>query len=140
MRGWNSKTRLPDHFLNHYPCNLQVKMDVFLGSARDAPECPKIWLRRLGSANKKLNTTKWVFQASDGQIWTRGFPGGVPTMWSTRPAPTHMPSRPLVIGPSAHTVHRTAHSAWHVFSCPQGTKTHAKQNALCGGQCGPRAQ
>ena len=59
---------------------------------------------------------------------------------SRRPAPTHMPSRPLVIGPPAHTVHRTAHSAWHVFSCPQGTKTHAKQNALCGGQYGPEAQ
>ena len=51
-------------------------------SARDAPECPKIWLRRLYPANKKLNTTKWVFQASDGQIWTRGFPGWVPTMWA----------------------------------------------------------
>ena len=53
-----------------------------LRSARDAPECPKIWLRRLYPANKKLNTTKWVFQASDGQIWTRGFPGWVPTMWA----------------------------------------------------------
>ena len=46
----------------------------FPGSTQGAPERPEIWLRRLSPANKKVQTTKWVFQASDGQIWTRGFP------------------------------------------------------------------
>ena len=56
-------------------------MDVFQ-EARDAPECPKIWLRRSSPANKKFNTTKWAPQASGGQIWARVFQSRAPAMWA----------------------------------------------------------
>ena len=51
---------------------------------RGAPERPKIWLRSLGPANKKVQTTKWLFQVADGLIWTHFFVcrSWAPAMWA----------------------------------------------------------
>ena len=51
MRGWNSKTQPPDHLLNHYPCNLQIKIDVFKEARATRPSVLKSgsggWVRQI---------------------------------------------------------------------------------------------